>query len=88
MKTIYAAIGMHVEAEGPKTPTVKYFEDQNQAERQYHLFCAAAAISEYPTDTAILMTAEGFVLESKTWKHEAQPAPEPEPEEPAEAEGE
>ena len=80
MKTIYAAIGMHVEEAGPKTPTVKYFEDQNQAERQYHLFCAAAAISEYPTDTAILMTAEGFVLETKTWKHEAQPQPEPEPE--------
>lgn len=77
---IYAAIGMHVEGDTPKTPTVKYFTDRNAAERQYHLFCAAAATSEYPIDTAILMTAEGFTLEAKTWKHEPTPEPEPESE--------
>ena len=72
-ETIYVAMGMHIEAGGPKTPTVKYFTDRNQAERQYHLFCAAAAVSEYLTDTAMLMMANGYVRETKTWTHTAAP---------------
>jgi hypothetical protein len=38
------------------------------------LFRAAASTSEYEVDTAVLMTIEGFVLESKTYNH--APAPE------------
>ena len=75
---IYCAMGIHTEDGEAKTPSTRYFTDRNQAERQYHLYCAAAAISEYPVDTAILMTVDGFVLESKSWKHDAQPEPEPE----------
>jgi hypothetical protein len=49
----------------------RQFTDRLQAERQYHLYCAAACTSNYESDTAMLMTAEGFVLEQKTWHHEA-----------------
>ena len=73
----YIAMGMHTENSVPKTPTCKYFEDRNQAERQYHLFCASAAVSEYETDTAVLMTMDGVTLERKTWHHE-QPVEGPE----------
>lgn len=75
---IYIAMGIHVENGQASAPNTRQFTDRNQADRQFHLYCAAAATSNYPSDSAILMTAEGFVLESKTWKHEAQPEPEPE----------
>lgn len=78
---IYIAMGIHVENGQASTPNTRQFTDRNQADRQFHLYCAAAATSDYPSDSAILMTAEGFVLESKTWKHEVTP-------EPAEVEGE
>lgn len=80
-ETIYVAMGLHEEEDGAKTPSVRFFTDQAQAERQYHLYCAAAATSDYPVDTAMLMTTEGFVMESKCYKHDSQPEPQPEPEE-------
>ena len=91
---IYMTMGIHTEDGAPKTPTVKFHgNDLNAAERQYCLFRASAATSAYETDTAVLMTAEGFVLESKTYHHtapepEPTPEPEPEPEEPEEPEDE
>lgn len=51
------------------------------AEARYHSALAAAANSEqYPVYSAIMMTNDGFVLESKFFEHEIQPEPEPEPE--------
>ena len=76
----YCAMGIHTEADGPKQPSVRYFENRNEAERQYCLYRAAAAISSYPVDTAVLMTLDGFVLESKSYTHEPEPQPEPETE--------
>lgn len=75
---IYIAMGIHVENGQASAPNSRQFTDRNQAERQYHLYCAAAATSNYPSDTAILMTADGFVLETKSWTHEVAPEPEPE----------
>lgn len=74
---IYMTMGMHVENGVAKTPTVKYHSDRNEADRQYHLFCAAASTSSYDVDTAVIMTVSGFMIESKTWEH-GTPAPEPE----------
>lgn len=74
---IYMTMGIHTEDGQPKTPTVKFHADRNEAERQYCLFRASAATSNYAVDTAVLMTVDGFVLESKTYEHEAQPQEEP-----------
>lgn len=76
---IYCAMGIHVENGVAQTPSTRYFTDRNEAERQYCLYRAAAATSNYERDTAILMTVDGFMLESKTYEHEVQPEPEPEP---------
>ena len=72
--TIFMTMGVHTENGVPKTPTVKFHTDRNEAERQYCLFRAAASTSQNEIDTAVLMTIEGFVLESKTYNH--TPAPE------------
>lgn len=85
---IYMAMGVHTDNGTTSQPSVRYFTDRNEAERQYCLYRAAAATSNYETDTAVLMTVEGFQLESKTYHHEPAPAPEPEPEPEPEGEGE
>lgn len=81
---VYAAMGIITEQGGAtKQPSVRYFTDRNEAERQFHLYCAAACTSSDAIYAAILMTTEGFVLEQKVWKHDPpapEPTPEPEPE--------
>lgn len=78
--TVYVAMGIQTTTSGPQQPSVRYFENRNEAERQFHLYCAAAATSyDIPVYTAMLMTTEGFVLEQKAWKHDVQPEPTPEP---------
>lgn len=56
--------------------------DRQHAESVYHMMLGAAAISAVKTHSVVLMTDEGFVLESKCYKHVPvpEPAPEPEPE--------
>lgn len=71
MNTIYIALGFHTENGQASTLNTRQFTDRAQAERQFFLYCAAAAISNYETDTAMLMTADGFVLERRTWQHAA-----------------
>lgn len=75
---IYMTMGIHTENGEPKTPSTRYHSDRNEAERQYCLYRAAAATSNYEVDTAVLMTIEGFVIESKTYTHTPEPTPEPE----------
>ena len=56
-------------------------QSRNGAEERYHTALATAARSEqYPCYSAVIMTNEGFVIESKCYTHEVQPEPEPEPE--------
>ena len=76
---IYMTMGIHTENGQPKTPTVKFHTDRNEAERQYCLFRASASTSNYEVDTAVLATIDGFVLESKCYEHEVQPEPAEEP---------
>lgn len=43
------------------------------AEERYHTALAAAARNtQYPLMSAVMMTSEGFVLESKCYHHEAE----------------
>ena len=56
-------------------------QTRNGAEERYHTALATAArSSQYPRYGAIMMTNEGFVIESKSYDHDEQPAPEPEQE--------
>lgn len=48
-------------------------ESRAEAESAYHMILAAAAISTVEVHTAVLMTNEGFMLESKCYKHEVEP---------------
>lgn len=68
--TSYKTSSWFVNEEGTaQTPTVKFHEDRYEAERQYHLFCAAAATSEYPTHVAVLETVDGMQIKRECYRH-------------------
>jgi len=54
------------------TPTYAY-DSQLSAEAKYHSILASAATSALPEHAAVLMTSDGYVLEAKCYKHEAEP---------------
>ena len=55
------------------------YEDRASAEVKLYQVLAEVVKSPVAVHTVVLHTDEGFVLECKCYKHEAQP-PEPEPE--------
>ena len=66
----YKTSGWHVDSEGTaSTPVVKFHEDYYAAARQYHLFAASAATSDYPTDVALFETVDGRQIERVCYKH-------------------
>lgn len=60
------------------TPTYAY-DSQNSAESKYHTILAAAANSQLPVHSALLINEEGYPLRHECYKHEIEPEPEPEP---------
>lgn len=73
----YILLECQTNADGSVGNLVSAYDDRNQAESAYHSVLAAAAISSLPIHMAAIMTNEGYVLESRNYKHE-QPEPEPE----------
>lgn len=68
--TQFKSSAWYVDAEGvAHTPTVKFHENRFDAERQYHLFCAAAATSEYPVHVAVLETVDGSQIKRECYRH-------------------
>lgn len=56
-------------------------QSRNGAEERYHTALASAARNtQFPLMAAILMTNDGFVIESKSYAHEVQPESESETE--------
>jgi len=84
----YIVLEIQTNANGSVGTLIDSFDDQNAAWSKYHTILAAAAISQIPMHTAVILTNEGYILESRNYKY-TPPEPEPEPEpEPAEEEGE
>lgn len=53
---------------------------QEAAEAKFHTILAAAAVSNVPKHSAVLLSDEGFPLRHECYKHEAAPAAPVEPE--------
>lgn len=66
----YKTSSWYVDSDGiAHTPTIKFHDDKFEAERQYHLFCAAAATSEYPLHVALLELVDGTQLKREFYVH-------------------
>lgn len=69
MNTKYLVTEIQRTATATATPTYAY-DDRNHAEAKYHSLLSGAAISEVPVHSVMLFTDEGFLLESKCYKHD------------------
>ena len=58
---------------GAVTTQTWAYDTQLSAEVKYHTILASAAGSALPEHAAVLMTSDGYVLEAKCYKHEAEP---------------
>ena len=56
------------------------YDTREDAEVKLYQVLSEVVKSPVATHTAMLVTDEGFVLDCKCYKHDAQPEPEPEPE--------
>ena len=55
-----------------QTPTYAY-DTQEKAESKYHAILSSAAVGTLPIHTAVLLTAEGTVLEARCYEHPVEP---------------
>lgn len=55
-----------------QTPTYAY-DTQAKAESKYHAILSSAAVGTLPIHAAVLLTAEGYVLESRFYEHPVEP---------------
>ena len=69
---------MEIQNNGSVSTLVDQFEDKNQAEAKFHTVLAAAAVSDVPVHSAVLMTDDGIWLRSECYKHPAPAAEESE----------
>lgn len=53
-----------------QTPT-NAFDKREAAESKYHDILSKAAVGTLPKHAAVLMTNEGYVLESRCYEHES-----------------
>lgn len=68
---MYIVFEIQTNANGTVGTLVSTYADQNEAESKYHLVLSAAAVSAVPVHSCALLTDEGFLIESKCYKHPA-----------------
>ena len=66
----YLVVEMQTFPDGTMSTPSYAFDSQLSAEAKYHSILASAATSALPEHTAVLMTSDGFVMESKCYQHE------------------
>lgn len=68
---MYIVIEIQKHADGTMSDITTSFNTLSEAYNKYYSVLAFAAISELPVHSAALMSEEGFVVESKCFKHTA-----------------
>ena len=65
----YIVIELQTNADGTVGNLVTSHDSRDAAESKYHTVLAAAAVSALPCHAATLLTSEGFMLDTKCYKH-------------------
>lgn len=65
----YIVIEIQKFANGTISTLTNAYDSLNAAESKYHTVLAAAAISELPTHSAVLMNENGYVIRSQSYNH-------------------
>ena len=66
---MYIVIELQKNANGEVSNIVTAFPNLPEAESKYHNILAAAAVSDLPVHSAIIVSEEGFTVASKCYKH-------------------
>ena len=69
----YLVIELQTNTDETMGSQVTSFTERDKAESKYHTVLAAAALSAKPVHAAMLITNDGFTIESKCYKHDAAP---------------
>lgn len=73
----YIVLEIQVNVDGTVGTLIDNFTDRDLAESKFHQVLSYAAVSHLKIHSCILMTADGFQLDSKSYKYE-EPVIEPE----------
>jgi len=76
----YIVIEIQKNANGAVSTLVNAFESKNAADNKFHLVMAAAAISNLPKHSCIMITEDGSPIRYDSYTHEPEPEEEPEAE--------
>lgn len=68
--TKYIVVELQTNASGSVANIVTSYDERNAAESKYYSILAAAAVSQLPKHAAVLMTSEGYLVESKCFDRE------------------
>lgn len=66
---MYIVIELQKNAKGEVSNLVYAFDNLAEAESKYHSILAAAAVSNLPVHSAIIVSEEGFSVANKCYKH-------------------
>lgn len=66
---MYIVIELQKNAEGVVSNLVTSHNTLAEAESKYHFILAAAAVSEIPVHSAIIVSEEGFPVKHQCYKH-------------------
>lgn len=66
----YIVLEIQTNSDGNVGTLVTSYSDRDLAESKYHLVLSAAAVSQLPVHSCALVTDEGFLIESKAYKHQ------------------
>lgn len=66
---MYIVIELQKNAEGVVSNLVTSFNSLAEAESKYYSVLAAAAVSEIPVHSAIIVSEEGFPVKHQCYKH-------------------
>ena len=64
---VYIVVEIQTNNDGTVGTLVNSYNDRNVAESKFHQVLSAAAISQLPVHSCVLMTNEGFFLDSKSY---------------------
>lgn len=67
---MFIVVELQKNAEGVVSNIVTAHDTQPEAESKYHSVLAAAAVSELPVHSAILVSEEGFPVKHQCYKHQ------------------
>ena len=67
---MYIVIELQTNAQGQVSNIVTAYDNLPQAQQKYHTILSAAAVSDVPTHSAVILDKTGMIVEQRSFSHE------------------